>query len=286
MAVTLECRKLGFSFQEHTVLNHVSFKIQSGRFTAILGRNGSGKTTLLHCLNNILTPDTGKVLVQGRDIQTMEQNEIAKQISLVPQEHLDMFPYRVIDVVVMGRAPFLGLSQRPGKSDYKMARESLELLNAGGLAKKNFNRLSGGERQISLLARALTQTTSLMLLDEPTNHLDFNNQYHLLSAIKSLCRTRGISIVATLHDPNMAALFADDLILVKGGGIMAQGAARDVMTPDNISILYDTPLGHIGINGQKKLFFPKSVLNGSILNNPVLNCSMGRAKKNKKGEQD
>ena len=264
MAVTLECHDLCFSYQDHPVLNNVSFTVDSGRFCAILGRNGSGKTTLLHCLNRILSPDAGRVLVHGQDILAMDQNQIAQQISLVPQEHLDMFPYRVIDVVVMGRAPFLTLSQRPGESDYKMAREALNLLNAEGLAQKKFNQLSGGERQLSLLARALTQTSCVMLLDEPTNHLDFNNQYHLLFTIKSLCRTRGISIVATLHDPNMAALFADDLILVKDGAIMAQGPASQVMTQKIISALYDTPLGQVRINDHKKLFFPKTVLTDAV----------------------
>jgi iron complex transport system ATP-binding protein len=190
MAVVLECRKLGFCYRQVPVLEKISFKVYSGRFCAILGRNGSGKTTLLHCLNNILSPDAGTVLVHGQEITAMGQNQIAQQISLVPQERLDIFPYRVIDVVVMGRAPFLRLSQRPGASDYAMAHAALNFLNAGSLALKNFNQISGGERQMCLLARAITQTRHLMLLDEPTNHLDFNNQYHLLSAIKSLCRSK------------------------------------------------------------------------------------------------
>ena len=260
MAVILECKDLRFTYRQVPVLEHISFKVHSGRFCAILGRNGSGKTTLLHCLNNILTPDSGKVLVHGQDIADMGQNQIAQKISLVPQEHLDIFPYRVIDVVVMGRAPFLRLSQRPGPSDFKTARQALDFLNAGSLALKSFNQISGGERQICLLARAITQTKHLMLLDEPTNHLDFNNQYHLLSAIKSLCRSKGISIVATLHDPNMAALFADDLIMVKNNTIMEQGSAGETMTKKNISALYDIPLGIVKINEQKKLFFPESIL--------------------------
>jgi len=264
MAVNLECCDLSYTYQEHPVLKQISFKIHSGRFCAILGRNGSGKTTLLHCLNNILSPDTGKILIHGQDILTMGQKHIAQQISLVPQEHLDIFPYRVIEVVVMGRAPFLGMSQRPGKSDYKIAHGALNFLNAGALAPKNFNQISGGERQMCLLARAVTQATSIMLLDEPTNHLDFNNQYHLLAAIKSLCHSRDISIMASMHDPNMAALFADDLILVKNGEIMARGSAKTIMTQNNISELYDTRLGQIKIHGHKKLFFPKTILDGSM----------------------
>jgi len=262
MAIVLECRDLSFSYRQVPVLDHISFKVHAGRFCAILGRNGSGKTTLLHCLNKIIPLDSGKVLIFGKNITDLNQNQIARQISLVPQEHLDIFPYRVIDVVVMGRAPFLRLSQRPGPADYKIAHDALNFLNAGSLALKNFNQISGGERQMCLLARAVTQTKHLMLLDEPTNHLDFNNQYHLLSAIKSLCRSKGISIVATLHDPNMAALFADDLIMVKDNTLMEQGPARQVMTQKNISALYEIPLGTVKINEQKKLFFPESVLKG------------------------
>ena len=271
MAIVLECRDLSFSHKQVPVLDHVSFKVHAGRFCAILGRNGSGKTTLLHCLNKIIPPDSGKILVFGQNIADLGQHQIAQQISLVPQEHLDIFPYRVIEVVVMGRAPFLRLSQRPGPSDYQMAHDALDFLNAGSLALKNFNQISGGERQICLLARAITQTKHLMLLDEPTNHLDFNNQYHLLSAIKSLCHSKGISIVATLHDPNMAALFADDLIMVKDNTIMEQGPARQVMTQKNISALYEIPLGTVKINEQKNLFFPESILAGPTLTDTILN---------------
>ncbi|MBU0969717.1 MAG: ABC transporter ATP-binding protein [Proteobacteria bacterium] len=262
MAVTLECRDLGFTYQNLPVLDGISVQIHSGRFCAILGRNGSGKTTLLHCLNRILSPDTGKIWVHDQDIQAMDPKKIAQQISLVPQEHLDFFPYRVLDVVVMGRAPYLRMVQRPDRSDYQLARKALCFLNADYLAPKNFNRISGGERQMCLLARAVTQGAGIMLLDEPTNHLDFNNQYHLLTAMKSLCRSKNISIVATLHDPNMAALFADDLILIKKGGILAQGPVGEVMTQTLVSALYETPLGQVSIHGHKKLFFPQTVLTG------------------------
>jgi iron complex transport system ATP-binding protein len=261
MAVGLECRQLCFAYHDLQVLNHLSFCVRPGRFCAVLGRNGSGKTTLIHCLNRILTPDSGSILVHGRDIFLLSQNQVARQISLVPQEHLDIFPYRVLEVVVMGRAPFLKVSQRPGPSDYDRAQKALDSLNAGDLASKNFNRISGGERQIVLLARALTQASRIMLLDEPTNHLDFNNQYHLLSSVKSLCRSKGLCILASMHDPNMAALFADDVVMIKNGGIMAQGPVRQVMTKYNISALYDTAIGYIKLNHHKKMFFPENILN-------------------------
>lgn len=260
MALILECRKLGFTYGEKKILQDISFQVNAGVFLAILGRNGSGKTTLIHCLNRILIPVSGQILIQGNELSTLSRNDIAREISLVPQEHLDIFPYKVIDVIVMGRAPFLKVSATPDKNDYEIAINALKELNAGNLADQNFNRISGGERQITLLARALAQATKIMLLDEPTNHLDFNNQYHLLSSIKHLCRSKGISIVASMHDPNMAAVFADDVIMIKNSRVMVQGSTKSVMTQKNISKLYDTDTCEIQINATKKFFLPNHII--------------------------
>jgi iron complex transport system ATP-binding protein len=206
-------------------------------------------------------PESGVIKVCGTDIHTLSQNRVAQLISLVPQEQMDIFPYAVLDVVVMGRAPYLTLAQRPSQSDYCLAAQALDRLNAGYLAPRNFNRISGGERQISLLARALVQAGHLMLLDEPTNHLDFNNQYHLLGTIKTLCREKGISMIASMHDPNLAAFFADAVVMIKNGEILARGNARDVMTAENISTLYDTDTSGIRLTENCRLFFPDHLLN-------------------------
>jgi iron complex transport system ATP-binding protein len=262
MALTLECNCLGFNYGNKKILKNISFQVKSGTFCAVLGRNGSGKTTLIHCLNRILTPVSGQILIHGKALMSITQNDIAKLISLVPQEHIDIFPYKVIDVVVMGRAPFLKVSANPDAGDYQIAANALKELNAQELTHKNFNRISGGERQIALLARSLAQTTKIMLLDEPTNHLDFNNQYHLLSCIKHLCHSKGISVIASMHDPNMATLFADTVVMIKNGEIMFQGDTDFVMTPKNISNLYDTDTCGIQINAQKKMFLPTHIFKG------------------------
>ncbi len=262
MAVTLECQNLGFDYGNRTILEDISFTVESGSFCAVLGRNGCGKTTLIHCLNRILTPVSGRVQVNGSDLKGLSRNDIARQISLVPQEHIDIFPYRVIDVVVMGRAPFLKMSASPEPRDYELAEAALGELNALDLAQKNFNRISGGERQIALLARALAQASPIMLLDEPTNHLDFNNQYHLLSAIRHLCRSRGMSIIASMHDPNMATLFADVIVMIKDNAIMVQGQTDSVMTGRNISRLYDTHTREIQVGEGKKMFLPAHMFKG------------------------
>lgn len=260
MDLTLECRSLCFNYGKTKILQDISFEVNASRFLAVLGRNGSGKTTLIHCLNRILTPVSGEILIQGNQLSTLSRNDIAREISLVPQEHMDIFPFKVIDVIVMGRAPFLGVSSTPDRKDYEIAVNALKELKAFNLADKNFNRISGGERQITLLARALAQATRIMLLDEPTNHLDFNNQYLLLSCIKNLCRSKGISIVASMHDPNMAAVFADDVVMIKSGKIMVRGSAGSVMTRENISRLYDTDTSEIRINSAKSFFLPNHII--------------------------
>ncbi len=250
----LSCRQLGFRYGKVPVLQDISFTVGKGCFCVVLGRNGSGKTTLIHCLNRILHPITGQVFIDGKNMTSLGRNEIARAISLVPQEHMEIFPFRVIEVVVMARAPFLGPAAAPKPVDYRLAEDALKQLHAIHLAEKNFNRISGGERQTVLLARAIAQNTRIMLLDEPTNHLDFNNQYHLLGAIKKLCRSSRLSVVASIHDPNLASLFADEIIMLKNGRILFQGPVRDIMTSRHISHLYDIPTESIDIADQKRLF--------------------------------
>jgi len=260
MAVRLESRSLSFGYGKKKVIEKISFTAEAGTFSAILGRNGSGKTTLLHTLNRINLPCSGEVFINGKATTAMDRKEIARQISLVAQEHSDIFPFRVVDLVVMGRAPFLGTTSRPGHKEYTLAMDVLRTLKADHLATKNFNTISGGERQIALLAAALAQTTQVMLLDEPTNHLDFNNQYHLLSTIKTLCRRENLCVVASMHDPNMAMLFADQVLMIQKGTIVNQGKAADIMTKENIDRLYQLNTSAIDISREKRLFLPTSVL--------------------------
>lgn len=264
MDVTLECRDLKFSYNARPVWSGISFDLPPGRFLAVLGRNGTGKTSLLHCLNRILTPDAGSVCINGKDIKTFSQARLARTVSLVPQELTDIFPFKVLDLVAMGRAPFLSLTQKPGPLDYDLAMETLAVLNAGGLARRHFNRMSGGEKKLVLLARALVQSGDIMLLDEPTNHLDFNNQYGLLSTVEGLCRSRGLSVVASFHDPNMASVFAHDALLLKQGKCLAQGPVSQVMTRTNLSRLYDTPIRDLPIpdrkSGRPPFFIPQHIL--------------------------
>lgn len=255
--MSLHCSSLTFTREGRHILRDISFSVRRGELCAILGRNGSGKTTLLSCLCGLERPDSGSVTVGDKDILGGDRASIARTVSLVPQEHVDIFPFSVLDVVVMGRTAYLGLTGKPGKQDYVDAMTVLERLGASHIAGRSFNRISGGERQAALLARALLQTREALLMDEPTNHLDFNNQYTLLSRIRALCQSRGTRVVATLHDPNLARLFADHVVMLRDGGILTQGPPAEVMTADTVSRLYETPTRKVVTEDGLELFLPE-----------------------------
>ncbi len=260
MAVALACRNLFFSHGNVPILKGISLAMKSGTFTAILGRNGSGKTTLIHCLTGIKKTAPGTVYIKGIDMRTLSRKEVARHISLVVQENPEVFPFTVLDVVVMGRAPFLGVTQVPGPKEYELAIKALNTLDVLHLAQCNFNRISGGERQMALLACALVQTNDIMLLDEPTNHLDFKNQYLLLSRIRQLCIKCRTAVVAAMHDPNMAMLFADEVILLKDGAVFGAGPVKEVMTKPNMDMLYETDTTALPFAENGSFFIPTDVL--------------------------
>ena len=255
--MSLDCKGLGFAYNGTPILSEISLKVDAGEFCALLGRNGSGKTTLIYCLAGLLKPQAGSVVIDGLDLAGASRADIARRVSLVPQEHADMFPFRVLDVVVMGRTATFGFAQRPGARDYLAARQALAELEAEGLAERNFNRISGGERRIALLARAILQAQGTLLLDEPTNHLDFNNQYRLLEKIRGLCKKRGIRVVASMHDPNLAARFADTVVMLAGGRVLAGGDVDTVMTANRVSQLYQTPTRRLVTEDGEAIFVPQ-----------------------------
>jgi iron complex transport system ATP-binding protein len=256
--MSIVCRNLHFAYNGNPILTAVDLKVGEGEFCVLLGRNGSGKTTLIYCLAGLLRPQQGTVAIDGLELAGAARSDIARRVSLVPQEHADIFPFRVLDVVVMGRTATFRFAQRPGPEDYLAAHQVLVELEAEGLAERNFNRISGGERRIALLARALLQAEGTLLLDEPTNHLDFNNQYRLLDKIKRLCREKGTSVVASLHDPNLAARFADTVVMLGGGRVLAVGPVDRVMTAPTVSRLYQTPTRRIETDQGEILFVPCS----------------------------
>lgn len=254
----LTCKHLHMAYDQRTpVLQDISFTAEPGKLYVLLGPNGSGKTTLLHCLNRLLTPTQGTIQINGESISDFSQSLLAQKISLIPQERTDTFPFCVLDVVVMGRTPFLHFAQRPRQEDYELASATLETLEISHLALRNFNRISGGERQLVLLARALVQNTDILLLDEPTNHLDFAHQHQLMRQIKTLCQKRNLLAIATMHNPNLASRFADNVFLLRDGRLLAQGPVSDIMTAEQLGELYEIDAVLVHAHDRSRIFLPR-----------------------------
>jgi len=220
------------------VLENIRFKVEEGDFVGILGPNGAGKTTLLRCISRVLKPYRGVVLLNDRDVYSMKSIEAAKQIAVVPQDATVAFNFTALDVVLMGRNPHLKRFQMEGVRDIAIAREAMELTNTWHLANRHVNELSGGERQRVIIARALAQEPKILLLDEATANLDINYQLDIMDLIKTLCIRKKLTVIAALHDLNLAARYSNSIILLKDGKIFAIGRVDDVLTSENIEKVY------------------------------------------------
>ena len=237
---TLTIEGLCFSYPNKSVLNDISFNVEKGEILVVLGQNGSGKTTLLKCIVGILDPNAGKIKIDDLEVTDLTFKERAKLISYLPQEDSMNFAYRVIDVVLMGRAPYISIFGKPTFNDMKLAMKSLEMLNVKHLARKTYSSLSGGEKKLVLLARVLVQRAKILVLDEPTNHLDFKNQYLFLKRIRDIVKSESIYAIVSLHNPNLASFLADKILMLKNGEVVSFGKTYEVLTENNLSNLYET----------------------------------------------
>jgi len=238
----ISVNNISFSYNsDGDTIKNISFTFNNGELIALLGPNGSGKTTVLKCLNGTLKPKRGEIYLDNFNIKDLSYKEIAKLISVVPQEHTAVFSYLVIDIVAMGITPYLSFGRMPTKKDYRSAYEKLEFFNIQHLAEKNYNQLSGGEKQLVLIARALMQNTDYLIMDEPTSHLDFKNQHLLMKELKKLSES-GKGVITALHDPNLALRFCDRIIMIKKGEVIFNGEKNKVMTAQNLQILYEMPI--------------------------------------------
>lgn len=232
------------------VFSNLNLTIPRGEVTAILGPNGAGKTTLLHLTLGWRTPSRGKILLNGRPLDTYSRQELGRWIGLVPQNEHVAFEYSLLEYVLLGRTPYLHALEMPGEKDCSLAFQSLEQVRLADQANRSVLKLSGGERQLVLLARALVQQPQLILMDEPTSHLDLGNKKRLLEIIHML-QMEGISIVLTTHEPDFAAAAASNLVLMRSGEIQDGGTLKDVFTTEKISRLYQSPVKVVDLDGQK-----------------------------------
>jgi len=223
------------------ILNRVSFRAGPGQTVAILGPNGSGKTTLLRCLLGIHRSYRGTITLDGKDLRALSRSEVARRIAYVPQTTTLVFPFTVFDVVLMGRTPHLNPLGTPSRGDRELAWNALERVGLAHLAERPLHQVSGGERQLALIARALAQQSSYLLLDEPTANLDLGNQARVLEIVAGLARD-GYGVVLTTHVPDHAFRVCTHVALLKDGYIQAFGPPEDVLTSDRLSALYSLPI--------------------------------------------
>jgi iron complex transport system ATP-binding protein len=221
------------------VLDDVSVTITPGAITGLLGPNGSGKTTLLRLMSGTLTPDRGEIMLAGTSASSVPRRELARRIAVVPQETHSTFDFTAIELVLMGRYPHLGPFELEGADDLKIAREALRATGTDALESRAFATLSGGEKQRVVIAGALAQASDILLLDEPTASLDLSFQFEIASLLVRLNRDRRVTMVVSTHDLNLAARVCSELVLLKGGRVIAHGRTADVLTGANVRRLYD-----------------------------------------------
>jgi iron complex transport system ATP-binding protein len=227
----------GYNGSKRTIFHDLSLEIPAGAITAILGPNGSGKTTLLRLLLGVLRPAAGTIRLAGRVRNNYSRREQSQLIGLVPQDEHIPFDFSVLEYVLLGRAPYLGPLSMPGQTDYQIAVDALHTAGLAHLQDRAVPNLSGGERQLATVARALAQQPRVLLLDEPTAHLDLSNQGRLLGIMRGLS-AQGVTLVLTTHDPNLASSIADLAVLMREGKVLYAGRAASMLTAAKLSATY------------------------------------------------
>ena len=247
----LSLRGLSFAYAAGApkVLRDVSLDIPSGSITAILGPNGSGKTTLLRLLLGLLRPGAGAIHVAGQPHENYSRRDLSQRVGLVPQDEPVPFDLSVLEFVLMGRAPYLGLLEMPGDADRRLALDALATIQLTALQHRSVPSLSGGERQLATIARALVQQSSILLSDEPTAHLDLANTRRVLDVMRALGRD-GRTLVFTTHDPNLAAAIADHVVLLRDGRVLAASAMAAAMTAESLSATYGVEVEIVEVRGK------------------------------------
>ncbi len=230
-------------------LDRVNLEVREGEVLAVLGPNGAGKTTLLKCILGLLKP-RGNVYIDGGRIDKLKPRERARKLGYVPQTHYSVFSYRIIDFVLMGRAPHHSILSIPSGREVEKALKILDELGISGLAYRCISEVSGGQMQLVLIARALVQDAEVLLLDEPTAHLDLANQVRVLSMVRSLVKSGRVkAAIITLHDPAVAAVYSDKVVLLKDGRVVAYGSPSKVLSERILESVYDIRFRVVSVDG-------------------------------------
>lgn len=220
---------LSAGYGKTAILHDIELRVAEGCICALMGRNGSGKTTMLRCINAVIKPMKGRITAMGEVVTLLPRRKIARLISLVPQSAESALPFTCMETILMGGASRIKPWSSPSRTDIGNAGEVLSEVGISHLAERLFNQLSGGERQLVMLARALFQDTPIMLMDEPNSHLDFSNQHMMMELVRSVVKKRGTTALISLHDPNLTLAYCDYVVMVKAGRIVAHGETGEIM---------------------------------------------------------
>lgn len=242
----------GYEPRAKKVLSEISFDLPAQQVTLLFGPNGCGKTTLLYLTLGWLQPEQGTIWAEGRPLSSLNRRQRGRFMALVPQTEHTPFDYSVLEYVLLGRAPHLPSLAEPGELDIEIALNALGRVGIEALAQQSMRALSGGERQLVLMARALTQQPRLLLLDEPTAHLDLQNTYRLVQVVRQLKR-QGITVLMTSHDPQVVLALADQVVILRQGKVFRQGGLDETFTSEVLQAVYAIPLQIRMVEGKKTI---------------------------------
>nr|WP_154324988.1 ABC transporter ATP-binding protein [Pantoea sp. 201603H] len=243
--MNLQFTHVSLGYPGHSVLHDASFTLDSGTLTCLVGANGCGKTTLMRSILGVLPVENGEILLNGIPIDRLSPATRAKNIAWVPQAHDGAFAFRVSEMVMMGLTPYLSAFTTPGHREQALAYQKLDDMGIRHLAERRWTALSGGEKQLVLITRALVQQPQLLLMDEPASSLDFGHQIRLLDTVRTL-RSQGITILMSTHHPLHARAVADSILCIQPNGAINQGSAVALLANDALAVLYGVSPGQIG----------------------------------------
>lgn len=247
MSITVQ--NLTYRYRNFSLrIEHLQF--ESAKMTSIVGPNGAGKTTFLKCISAILPAARGSLFIDGRDIGAMRENERARLLAYVPQEHASAFNYTVLDFVLMGRAAYLPIFSSPSPGDVTIAQEALEFVSLGHFASRLYFQLSSGERRLVLIARALAQKSNILILDEPTSFLDPKHETEILALAKKLAAEKKKTVLVTLHNLDMAVKYSDAMVFMKEGQVVAFGKPDDILDEALLENVYEIKMSIIRYDGR------------------------------------
>ncbi len=240
MKSDLQIRQVEYSYFNGTVLHNITIHVKSGEMVGLLGPNGSGKTTLIKLASGVLKPNQGDISLDGSSLSHLSRKFIARNIAVVPQQFHVPFAFTVNEIVMLGRIPFVKAFTEESETDRQAVNNALGLVAITELQRRRFEELSGGERQKVILAMALAQQPRLILLDEPIVHLDISHQLEILELLRNLNAEQSLTVIAAMHDLNLASLYFNRLVLLKEGRVMADGTPAQVLTEAMIQEVFST----------------------------------------------